>query len=103
MPAYKVNIGKRSCGKSCRMMTGPDKAAEGEYGCVDGTKDDDERVHVRAVFANPGKTEPILITAGAGGAGMNLTAGTHLIQTEFWWNGNDDLLRTSHRSSRYYR
>lgn len=56
----------------------------------DGTKDDDERLHIRAVFANLGKTEPILITAGAGGAGMNLTAGTHLIQTECWWNGNEE-------------
>jgi SNF2 family DNA or RNA helicase len=56
----------------------------------DGTIDAAERNRVRHSFSNPKNNSPILITAGSGGAGMNLTAGSKIIQCEPWWNGNDE-------------
>lgn len=55
-----------------------------------GTLDAAERIQVRQSFSNPESNAPILITAGSGGAGMNLTAGSKIIQCEPWWNGNDE-------------
>jgi SNF2 family DNA or RNA helicase len=56
----------------------------------DGTLDAAERIRIRQSFSNPNSNAPILITAGSGGAGMNLTAGSKIIQCEPWWNGNDE-------------
>lgn len=56
----------------------------------DGTIDAAERSRVRQSFSNPKSNAAILITAGSGGAGMSLTAGSKIIQCEPWWNGNNE-------------
>lgn len=48
----------------------------------DGTLDSEERRQARKYFANPENHSPILITDGAGGAGLSLTAGSKIIQCE---------------------
>lgn len=57
----------------------------------DGGKSDEERRRTRQKFQTTSPHVPLLITAGSGGAGINLTAGSQLIQCEIWWNGNDEL------------
>jgi SNF2 family DNA or RNA helicase len=56
----------------------------------DGSLDTAERLQVRSAFADPRTNSPLLITAGSGGAGMNLTSGSKIIQCEPWWNANDE-------------
>jgi SNF2 family DNA or RNA helicase len=65
----------------------------------DGTLDAAERIEARQSFSDPKSNAPILITAGSGGAGMNLTAGSKIIQCEPWWNDNDE----DHSYSRCWR
>ncbi|PNS16785.1 hypothetical protein CAC42_4749 [Sphaceloma murrayae] len=57
----------------------------------DGTTKDADRELRRSKFEDQETWAPILITAGAGGSGMNLTAATQVIQCEPWWNSNDEL------------
>jgi SNF2 family DNA or RNA helicase len=54
----------------------------------DGTIPQAKRGEVQRHFATEGNTKPILITAGAGGVGLNLTSGLVMIQTEEWCNTN---------------
>lgn len=54
----------------------------------DGTVPQSKRGEVQKQFAADGNTRPLLITAGAGGVGLNLTSGTVMVQTEEWWNAN---------------
>lgn len=56
----------------------------------DSTLDTAERLRVRAEFSSPQHRNVMLITPGAGGAGMNLTAASKVIQCEPWWNATDE-------------
>lgn len=55
-----------------------------------GEKSQDERRSIKTQFADAPAGATILITPGAGGAGMNLACASHLIQAEVWWNGNEE-------------
>ncbi|KAI4264469.1 MAG: hypothetical protein L6R42_000428 [Xanthoria sp. 1 TBL-2021] len=56
----------------------------------DGTKSSTERGTFRRNYSDAAAGATMLIIAGSGGAGMNLTAGSHMIQCEVWWNSNDE-------------
>ncbi|KAL2847278.1 P-loop containing nucleoside triphosphate hydrolase protein [Aspergillus pseudodeflectus] len=50
---------------------------------------DKEKADFRATFAGSSATDcPLLITAQAGGCGLNLQAASVVIQAEPWWNAN---------------
>jgi SNF2 family DNA or RNA helicase len=56
----------------------------------DGTKDAEERELIKSRFNNAKGSVVLMITPGAGGAGLNLASGEHVIRCEPWWNGNDE-------------
>lgn len=56
----------------------------------DGTKDLADRTRIKSQFGITKGGATIMITPGSGGSGLNLTAGTQLIQCEVWWNGNEE-------------
>ena len=49
------------------------------------------RKAIETEFADPSNDRPLLITAGAGGVGLNLTAASVVIQCEIWWKANTEL------------
>lgn len=55
-----------------------------------GTLSSEQRSFSQKTFNNPTNDRPIFITAGSGGAGLNLTGGSQIIQCEPWWNHNDE-------------
>jgi len=65
----------------------------------DGTVSDVGREVVRSQFQTGDPKVPLLITCGAGGVAINLTAASKLIQCEVWWN--DNIARQAY--SRIYR
>lgn len=56
----------------------------------DGTCDIEDRKRVRTTFAEKQRNDILLITPGAGGAGLNLIAGSKIIQCEVWWNATEE-------------
>lgn len=56
----------------------------------DGTVSPSRRVSIQEQFRNPDGNKPLLITAGAGGLGLNIVAASVVIQTELWWNANTE-------------
>lgn len=46
---------------------------------------------IRFAEADLNKLNVLLVTAGAGGAGVNLTSASVVIQAEVWWNRNEEL------------
>ena len=56
-----------------------------------GTLSSDQRSFSQKAFNDPTNKRPIFVTAGSGGAGLNLTGGSQIIQCEPWWNPNDEL------------
>ncbi|KAI9764333.1 MAG: hypothetical protein M1839_005964 [Geoglossum umbratile] len=56
----------------------------------DGTLDNEERTAVKSRFNNIKSSVILLISSGAGGAGLNLASGEHVIRCEPWWNANDE-------------
>ncbi|KAL8879045.1 MAG: hypothetical protein Q9198_003268 [Flavoplaca austrocitrina] len=56
----------------------------------DDTKASDEREHIKESYSNARAGATMLITPGAGGAGMNLVSASHVIQCEIWWNGKEE-------------
>ena len=57
----------------------------------DGTVPPSQRRGIEVRFAAVHNDMPLLITAGACGVGLNITAASIVIQTEIWWNGNTEL------------
>lgn len=57
----------------------------------DGTMSLSSREVVRARFNLSSPEIPLLLTAGAGGVGLNITKASIVIQTEIWWNHNLEL------------
>lgn len=57
----------------------------------DGTMSLSSREVVRARFNLSSPEIPLLLTAGAGGVGLNITKASIVIQTEIWWNHNFEL------------
>ena len=57
----------------------------------DDTKTTDQREFVRKEFEQQRYDQILLITAGAGGVGLNLTSASIVIQTEVWWNHRREL------------
>ena len=62
-----------------------------QYLRYDGTIMPSQRHSIEVKFAAPENQKPLLITAGAGGVGLNITAASVVIQTEVWWNDNTEL------------
>ncbi|KAH0544431.1 hypothetical protein FGG08_001458 [Glutinoglossum americanum] len=56
----------------------------------DGTLDNEERTAVKSRFNNIKSSVILLISSGAGGAGLNLASGEHIVRCEPWWNANDE-------------
>lgn len=56
----------------------------------DGTIDSNDRELQKQAFQNCNKIAVLLISVGAGGVGLNLTAATHIIQCEPWWRESDE-------------
>jgi len=56
-----------------------------------GTLTSEQRSFSQNQFNHPANDRPIFITGGSGGAGLNLTGGSQIIQCEPWWNPNDEL------------
>ena len=56
----------------------------------DGTKDLADRTRIKNQFGIAKGGATIMVTPGSGGSGLNLTAGTQLIQCEVWWGGNEE-------------
>lgn len=54
----------------------------------DGTVSTSHRVKIQDTFQSPNNSRPILMTVGAGGIGLNLTAAKILILCEELWNEN---------------
>jgi SNF2 family DNA or RNA helicase len=54
----------------------------------DGTLDTDEREAVRSKFSECSRDVPMMITASAGGVGLNITDASIIIQDGPWWNHN---------------
>ena len=54
----------------------------------DGTVGQIRRVEVQKEFSNARPPRPLLITAGAGSTGLNLTSGRVVVLTEEWWNAS---------------
>ncbi|KAL6704747.1 hypothetical protein ACN47E_007668 [Coniothyrium glycines] len=52
----------------------------------DGTVPQTKRIEVQKDFANLRVAKPLLITAGAGSVGLNLTTGKIVVLVEEWWN-----------------
>ncbi|KAI1608299.1 P-loop containing nucleoside triphosphate hydrolase protein, partial [Exophiala viscosa] len=50
-----------------------------------------DRPQVEKQFIKADPSVPLLITAGAGGTGLNLQCASIVIQTEVWWNHNTEL------------
>lgn len=65
----------------------------------DGTVNQTDRQMVRQRFDEAHPSVPLLITAGAGGVGLNITAASIVMQTEIWWNRNSEL-QAVHRAWR---
>jgi SNF2 family DNA or RNA helicase len=57
----------------------------------DSTVNRQGRLVIQKKFADPTNEYILLITAGAGGTGLNITAASIIIQTEVWWNANTEL------------
>lgn len=72
-----------------------EEALKRQYGveCLryDGTVLQSLRKGIESKYADPTNKKPLLITAGAGGVGLNITAASVVIQTEIWWNHNVEL------------
>lgn len=51
---------------------------------------EEERQKVREDFERCDWRTPLLITAGAGCVGLNITAASIVVQTEVWWNENNE-------------
>jgi SNF2 family DNA or RNA helicase len=56
----------------------------------DGTVKAKQRAMVQDAFNTTDPSIPILITAGAGDVGLNITAANIVIQTEIRWNANNE-------------
>lgn len=56
----------------------------------DGTVKPALRKIIETRFADPANSKPLLITAGADGVELNITAASVVIQTEIWCNENTD-------------
>lgn len=56
----------------------------------DGTMGNEAREGVRIEFARSNPSIPILITAAAGGVGLNITTASCIIQDGPWWNHNNE-------------
>ena len=50
-----------------------------------------QRHAIEVKFAVTDSDELLLITAGAGSVGLNITAALIVIQTEVWWNTNTEI------------
>ncbi|KAG9831484.1 hypothetical protein KCU98_g13541, partial [Aureobasidium melanogenum] len=58
----------------------------------DGTVKEGDRQTIRAAWSNSKSPHPpILVTAGAGGAEMNLQAGNHVVRRERWWTESEEM------------
>jgi SNF2 family DNA or RNA helicase len=57
----------------------------------DGTVKSKKRETVKDAFRAANAEIPLLVTAGTGGVGLNLTEASIIIQTEIWWNHNAEL------------
>lgn len=58
----------------------------------DGTVKEGDRHTTRGAWSNSKSPHPpILVTAGAGGAGMNLQAGNHVVRCERWWTESEEM------------
>lgn len=57
----------------------------------DGTQSDSQRRHALSQLENTGSNAPMLITPGAGGAGLNITTASKCIFVDPWWNVHDVL------------
>ncbi len=55
-----------------------------------GTLNTHQRSFSQNSFNDETNKRPIFVTAGSGGAGLNLTGGSQIIQCESWWNSNDE-------------
>ncbi|EXJ57118.1 hypothetical protein A1O7_07462 [Cladophialophora yegresii CBS 114405] len=55
-----------------------------------GTLNSHQRSFSQKSFNDENNKRPIFVTAGSGGAGLNLTGGSQIIQCEPWWNPNDE-------------
>ena len=49
-----------------------------------GTLTSEQRSYSQRVFNSPDNKRPLFVTAGSGGAGLDLTAGSQIIQSELW-------------------
>ncbi|KAK1813292.1 hypothetical protein LTR12_012355 [Friedmanniomyces endolithicus] len=58
---------------------------------LDGTIDGPARKAVQSEFVQYPEGMVLLITAGCGGAGLDLTAASHVVQCEPWWREADEL------------
>lgn len=57
----------------------------------DGSLNSKQRKAVQDQFALQKGQKPLLMTAGAGGVGLNLSAASVVVQLEIWWNRNVEL------------
>jgi SNF2 family DNA or RNA helicase len=58
----------------------------------DGTVKEGDRQTTRDAWSNSKSPHPlILVTAGAGGVGMNLQAGNHVVRCERWWTESEEM------------
>ncbi|KAK0942437.1 hypothetical protein LTR29_006023 [Friedmanniomyces endolithicus] len=58
---------------------------------LDGTVDGPARKAVQSEFVEYPEGMVLLITAGCGGTGLDLTAASHVVQCEPWWREADEL------------
>ncbi len=56
----------------------------------DGTVQHSHRKRVENMFRDRNNKSPLLLTAGAGGVGLNITTASIVVQTEVWWNHNTE-------------
>ena len=75
-------------GEANRRSSGSSMAVPLQF---NGTLTSEQRSFSQNTFNDPANKRPIFITAGSGGAGLNLTGGSQIIQCEPWWNLNDEL------------
>ena len=57
----------------------------------DGLVPSAERKQLEDQFTHSDNKRPFLITANSGGVGLNILTASIVIQTEVWWNGDQEL------------
>jgi hypothetical protein len=86
-----------------RAMETPSKRLKKRYKIkylrYDGIVSQDRRIEIQQEFSQADSPRLMLLTAGAGGAGLNLTSGRIVIVAEEWWNESveDQAIACCHR------